>query len=276
MDYAQLLDQSTVWILDNVWNVVTALIVLVVGLFLANFVGRHAKDFLPTTRHVDQTVAPIISQLGRYGIIVVTAIIVLSQLGINTTSILAVLGAAGLAVALALQGTLANLAAGILIIWFRPFNVGEFIEAEGIQGSVVEIGLFGTRLRNYDGVFVFATNSRMWNARVINYTREATRMIETKVRIAYDASIQSGRMALLSITDDPRVLPEPKPFVFVDSLADSSVVLCLRCWVKGSEWWQTNVDMREAAKLALDEAGVEIPYNKLDLYVKEQPLKSAA
>ena len=267
MNYTEFFSQSTEWVLANAWNLATALVVLSAGFWVAGFVGRHAADFLPRTRRVDKTLAPLLSQLARYGILIVTLVIVLSQLGINTTSILAVLGAAGLAIALALQGTLQNLAAGILIIWFRPFNVGEFIEAEGILGSVVEIGLFGTRLRNYDGVFVFATNSRLWNARVINYSREKTRMIEAKVGIAYTASIQAGREALLKTAEDPRVLPDPKPFVFVDSLGDSSVVLCLRCWVKGTEWWQANVDIREAAKLALDEAGVEIPYPQLDLHI---------
>lgn len=270
MEYAQLFDSSTVWIIDNAVNVLIALAVLVVGFFLAGFVGRHAADFLPRTRAIDKTIAPLLSQVARYGIMIVTVVVVLSQFGVNTTSILAVLGAAGLAVALALQGTLSNMAAGIMMIWLRPFNVGEYIDAEGITGTVVEIGLFGTRLKTYDGIFVFAPNSRLWSARVTNYTRERTRMVETKVGIAYNADIGVARDALLEVAKDERVLKEPAPLVFVDSLGDSAVVLCLRTWVVGSEWWQANVDFREAAKVRLDAADVEIPYNKLDLYLKRQ------
>lgn len=271
MEYAQLFDTSTVWIIDNALNVLTALAILVAGFFLAGFISRHAVDFLPRTRAIDNTIAPLLTQVARYGILIVTFIVVLSQFGVDTTSILAVVGAAGLAIALAMQGTLSNMAAGIMMIWLRPFNVGEYIDAEGTTGTVIEIGLFGTRLRTYDGIFVFAPNSIIWNARVVNYTREKTRMVETKIGIAYTADIGKARDALLGVATDKRVLSEPAPFVFVDSLGDSAVVLCLRSWVKGTEWWQSNVDFREAAKLRLDAAGIEIPYNQLDLYIKEAP-----
>lgn len=276
MEYAQFLDTSTVWIIDNAVNVLIALAILAGGFFLSGVVGRHAGDFLPRTKAVDNTIAPLLSQLARYAILGVTVVIVLSQFGVNTASILAVLGAAGLAIALALQGTLSNMAAGIMMIWLRPFNVGEYIDAEGVAGTVVEIGLFGTRLRTYDGIFVFAPNSKIWSSKVVNFTREKTRMVETKVGISYGASIADARQALLKVSTDERVLSDPVPFVFVDSLGDSAVVLCLRCWVRGSEWWQSSVDFREAAKLALDEAGVEIPFNQLDLYVRELPKEPPA
>ena len=141
MEYAQLLDTSTVWIIDNALNVAVAIAVLVGGFFLAGFVGRHAGDFLPKTRAIDKTIAPLLSQVARYGIMIVTVVIVLSQFGVNTASILAVLGAAGLAIALALQGTLSNMAAGIMMIWLRPFNVGEYVDADGVAGTVLEIEL---------------------------------------------------------------------------------------------------------------------------------------
>jgi small conductance mechanosensitive channel len=195
--------------------------------------------------------------------------VVLGQFGVQTASMLAVLGAAGLAIALALQGTLSNLACGVLLVWLRPIAVGEYVDAEGIAGTVIEVGLFGTRLRTYDGIYVHASNARVWNAKIVNYTREATRMVETKVGIDYGADISKARAALLGICKDPRVLEEPAPIVFVETLGDSSVIICLRCWVGGSQHWQASVDLREAAKRALDEAGVEIPFNKLDLYVKQ-------
>ena len=269
MEYAQLMSISTVWIVDNALNVLTALIVLSVGWFLAGFVSRQVRLLLPRTRRVDETIAPILSQIVRYAIIVITVVIVLGQFGVQTASILAVLGAVGLAIALALQGTLSNIAAGVMIIWLRPFSAGEYIDGEGIAGTVVEIGLFGTRLRTYDGIFVFVPNSRLWNAKIVNYTRETNRMIETRVGIAYDADLAKARTALLSIAAaDERVLAEPEPFVFVANLGASSVDIVMRSWVRSSDWWKTNVDFQERAKLALDDVGVEIPYGKMDVYVR--------
>lgn len=269
MEYAQLMSVSTVWIVDNALNVLTALIVLTVGWFLAGFVSRHVRQLLPRTRRIDETIAPILSQIVRYAIMVITVVIVLGQFGVQTASILAVLGAVGLAIALALQGTLSNIAAGVMIIWLRPFSAGEYIDGEGIAGTVVEIGLFGTRLRTYDGIFVFVPNSRLWNAKIVNYTREPNRMIETRVGVAYDADLAKARTALLSISaNDERVLGDPAPFVFVASLGASSVDMVMRSWVKSSDWWKTNVDFQERAKLALDAAGVEIPYGKMDVYVR--------
>lgn len=271
MEVMDLWTVSSEWALANVLNLLTALAVLLGGWYLSGVLSRGSRELLPRTRRIDNTIAPLLSQVVRYGVLLVTLVIVLSQFGVQTASILAVLGAAGLAIALALQGTLSNLASGILLIWLRPFNVGEYVDAEGVAGTVVEIGLFGTRLRTYDGIFVYAPNTKIWSSRIINFTRESTRMVETKVGIAYTADIAAARAALLEVASDERVLPDPKPFVFVQSLGDSAVVLCLRSWVKGSEWWQANVDFLEQAKLRLDAAGIEIPYNKLDLYLKEMP-----
>jgi small conductance mechanosensitive channel len=275
MEVMNLWTVSSEWALDNFLNLLMALALLCLGWFLSGFLARGSRELLPKTRRIDNTIAPLISQVVRYGVLIVTLVVVLGQFGVQTASILAVLGAAGLAVALALQGTLSNLASGILLIWLRPFNVGEYVDAEGTAGTVVEVGLFGTRLRTYDGIYVFAPNTKVWSSRIVNYTRESTRMVETKIGIAYTADIAAAREALLKVAEDERVLEDPKPFVFVDALADSAVILCLRSWVKGSEWWQSNVDFREQAKLQLDAAGIEIPYNKLDLYIKEQPRPDA-
>ena len=277
MEYAQLMSVSTEWVVDNALNVMTALLVLSVGWFLAGLLSRSVRQVLPRTRRIDETIAPILSQVTRYGVIVITVVIVLGQFGVETASILAVLGAVGLAIALALQGTLSNIAAGVMIIWLRPFSAGEYIDGEGIAGTVVEIGLFGTRLRTYDGIFVFVPNSRLWNAKIVNYTREPKRMIETRVGIAYDADLARARTALLSIAaGDERVQAEPAPFVFVANLGASSVDLVMRSWVKSADWWQANVDFQERAKLALDAASVEIPYGKMDVYVRGGAQNGAA
>jgi small conductance mechanosensitive channel len=276
MDVAEMWTIASQWAFLNVPSLVMAIIVLALGWYLSGVFARGSRELLPKTQRVDTTIAPLIAQVVRYGVLVITLVIVLGQFGVQTASILAVLGAAGLAVALALQGTLTNLASGILLIWLRPFNVGEYIDADGVAGTAVEIGLFGTRLRTYDGIYVFAPNAKIWNSKIVNFTRERTRMVETKVGIAYGADIATARAALLEVATDSRVLPDPAPFVFVEALGDSAIMLCLRSWVDGSEWWQANVDFREQAKLRLDAAGIEIPYNKVDLYIKGQDLPPAA
>lgn len=268
MEYAQIITVSTEWVVENALNLLTALIALAAGWYLSRFLSRHVRTLLPHTKRIDDTIAPMISELVRYAVLVVTIVVVLGQFGVQTASILAVLGAAGLAVALALQGTLSNIAAGVMIIWLRPFNVGEYIDAESVTGTVVEIGLFGTRLRTYDGLFVFVPNGRVWNAKIINYTRERKRMVETKVGIAYDADLAKAREELLAIAGDERVLADPAPMVFVENLGASSVDLVMRSWVKSADWWQANADFRERAKLAFDKAGIEIPYGKLDVSLR--------
>jgi small conductance mechanosensitive channel len=271
MQYAQLVSLSTQWVVDNVLNLVTALVVLVIGWSLARFLSQYVSQLLQKTRRFDKTIAPLFAQLVRYGIMFITVVVVLAQFGVQTASILAVLGAVGLAIALALQGTLSNIAAGVMLLWLRPFNVGEYIDGEGIAGTVVEIGLFGTRLRTYDGLYTFAPNSRLWDAKIVNYSREPRRMIEIKIGISYGADLARARAEMLAVAAaDKRVLAEPAPFVFVASLGDSAVNLTMRCWVAGSDWWQTNVDFIERTKLALDAAGVEIPYRKVDLYLHER------
>jgi small conductance mechanosensitive channel len=268
MEYSQLLNFSTVWIADNVTRILTACLILFVGFWFAGLMSRQIRNLLPRTRRVDNTLAPLLSQIVRYGIIVVTVVISLSQFGIQTTSILAVLGAAGLAIALALQGTLSNIASGVMLIWLRPFRVGEYVDAEGTAGTIIEVGLFATELKTYDGIFIFVPNSRLWDARITNYSRQATRMVETKISIAYDSSLPKAREVLMDVAKDPRVLSEPAPMVFVAALGASSVDLVMRTWVMSPDWWRTNVDFHERAKLAFDAAGIEIPYGKLDINIR--------
>ncbi len=137
------------------------------------------------------------------------------------------------------------------------------------------VGLFATELKTYDGIFIFVPNSRLWDARITNYSRQSTRMVETKISISYDSSLPKAREVLLEVAQDPRVLSEPAPMVFVASLGASSVDLVMRSWVKSSDWWRTNVDFHERAKLAFDAAGIEIPYGKLDINIRGGSLPAA-
>jgi small conductance mechanosensitive channel len=266
---------STQWITENTLSVVTALLVFLAGWYLSGLLSRQIVHLIRRAPNMDHTVAPIVGELFRYAIIAITIVMVLGQFGVQTASILAVLGAIGLAIALALQGTLSNMAAGIMLLWLRPFNIGESIDAEGTAGTILEVGLFATRLKTYDGIFVFAPNSKLWNARITNYSRQPTRMIETPVGIAYHASIEKARIALLGIARDAKTMDDPAPSVFVASLGDSSVNLVLRVWVKKADWWETKTMLTERSKTALDAAGIEIPFNKLDVNVLSLPRDGA-
>jgi small conductance mechanosensitive channel len=279
MPFSDVFAVSGEWIAANLYRAATAFVVLALGWLAARLLSRWAEIWLHRVPGLDNTIAPLLIQVIRYGILAVTLTIVLSQFGVQTASILAVLGAAGLAIALALQGTLSNIAAGIMLLWLRPFSVGEYVDGEGVAGTVVMVSLFNTRLRTYDGVSVFVPNSRLWSAKITNFTREPTRMIETKVGISYGASIEKAREIMLKAAEDPRVLKDPAPRVYTTDLAESSVQMLMRCWVQSSDWWETKNALTEQVKLSLDAAGIEIPYNKLDINLvrtKKAPAGSQA
>jgi len=272
MPFAELFTSSNEWLVSHVYGVVTALIVLVVGWALANVLARWVSAWLHLAPGLDRTLAPFLIEVVRYAILALTITIVLGQFGVQTASILAVLGAVGLAIALALQGTLSNMAAGILLLWLRPFNVGDYIDGEGIAGTVRAVGLFGTRLRTYDGVAVFVPNAKLWNTKILNYSREKTRMIEVKIRVAYGTDIEAARAAMLAPTaDDPLILNTPVPSMFVDAINAGSMDLNMRCWTKTADWWTAKIALTERIKLALDEAGIESPQNRVEVDMLSRP-----
>ncbi len=256
------------WFTANSWGIITALIVLFVGWTLSRYAAKAINRLVQKTPKIDKTIAPLLAQLVRYGILIVTLIIVLNQFGVATNSMLAVLGAAGLAIALALQGTLSNVAAGVMLIWLRPFSVGEYIYAGNIEGTVTEIGLFSTKIRTADGLFIFTPNSNLWSSSITNEDKLPTRRLNLKIGISYDANIAKAREILLKIAkDEKRVLTDKAPIVHVDSLGDSAVVLSFRTWVKSSDFYAVRFAFNEQVKLAFDKAGIEIPYNKLDVNI---------
>lgn len=265
------------WVVSNAASFIVGILILLVGWRASGFVAHRVKLFLPRTKRIDATIAPLLSQLARYVILVLTIIVALSQFGVETTSVLAVLGAAGLAIALALQGTLANIAAGVMIIWLRPFSIDDYIDGNSLSGTVVEIGLFSTQLRTAGGVYVFVPNSQLWDAAITNYSREATRRLDIRCGIAYDADIKLARDKMMHIANnDMRVMSDPAAIVYVEDLGDSSVMMLLRCWVGTPDYWDVKFEFTEKVKLAFDEAGIEIPFNKLDINILRQPQSDKA
>jgi len=237
-----------------------ALLLLIVGLILAGWASRLVRRLLTRTRHVDDTVIPVIGTAIRYAILIVVLVAFLGQLGIQTTSLLAVLGAAGLAIGLALQGTLSNIAAGLMLLYLRPFRVGDYIETATVSGAVKEIGLFATCLESSEGIFVFAPNSEIWNKPLRNQSRNPRRMISLQISASYDADPAEVRRVLLEMAaSESRLLTPPEPQVYVDSYREDRVVYSFRAWAPTFYFAEVQRALMEAMKQRLQEAGIKIP-----------------
>ncbi len=264
MDLSQVTNLGTVtltWATQITPRLVTALIILVIGYYIAGWAARGARGLMTRANHSDMTMVPVVSAVVRYGILIIVVVAALGQLGVQTTSVLTVLGAAGLAIGLALQGTLSNIAAGIMLLWLRPFRVGDYIEIATVAGTVEEINLFHSRLRTWDGIYKFVPNSQLWNTTLTNYSRNRTRLVLIEFGIAYEDDIATGRKVLTEHAKaHPDVLDDPPVAVVPLSLGDSSVVLQLRAWSTTSRFWDTRWDLTQGGKKALEDAGITIPF----------------
>ena len=250
-----------------VTDLVTALVLLIIGLWVARKLKRMAEKGMEKSGRVDSTLRPLLGNLVFYAVMAAVLFAVLEQVGIETTGLVAALGAAGLAIGLALQGTLSNMGAGVLLLILKPLRVGEFVEGGGVSGTVEEIGLFMTRLKTGDGVFLTVPNSALSNTAIKNYSRNPTRRIDIPMGIAYDDDIPAARTLLLAqMTADGRVLSDPAPQTMVTSLADSAVIINMRCWTNTGDYWATLWDLQEKTKLALDAEGFTIPFPQTDVH----------
>lgn len=242
-------------------RLLAALAILAIGYIVARLAGDWVRRIVVGTSRIDSTLAPVASAALRYAILIFVVVAALGQLGVQTTSVLAILGAAGLAIGLALQGTLSNIAAGIMLLWLRPFKEGDYIETGSAAGTVREIGLFATRIDTYDGIYRFVPNASLWNTPVFNYTRNPSRMTDIAIGIGYGSDIDKARQVMLELArSDSRVRSDPAPDVFVDNLGDSAVVLRYRVWIDTANFWPVQRALIEEAKRRLDAAGIEIPF----------------
>jgi len=233
-----------------------AIAILVAGLIVASWISRLVRGALLRSRHVDPALKPIIAAVVRYAIVVLTLVATFDQLGFRTTSLLAVLGAAGLAIGLALQGTLSNIAAGIMLLWLRPFQVLDYIEVAGQGGAVEEIGLFGCRLRTYDGLFLFLPNSTIWNAPLKNHTRNGGRLLSIDVSMSPAVDVGRAKKALLGAVTQKEVLKEPPPSVFIENVSEKDgLVLSLTLWSTPQGAGDVERHIIEQIKLSLNALG---------------------
>jgi len=260
VDY--LVDLSESWlpvVLQYGAQVTLALLTFLFGWWLINTLTAKISSLLQR-RKVDPTLHGFIGSLASVVLKVLLLVSVASMIGVETTSFIAVIGAAGLAIGLALQGSLANFAGGVLILLFRPFRVGEWIEAQGIAGTVNSIQIFHTVLKTGDNKTVVVPNGALSNGHITNFSREPRRRADINVGIDYSSDIKLARQILLEIAEDSRVLRDPEPVVFVTGLGDSAVNLSLRVWVATGDFWPVTFAFTEQAKERLTAAGVGIPF----------------
>lgn len=247
------------WSVEFLPRVGAALLILVVGFLIARWMGRLVRGIARRAPHVDPTVVPILGTVVRYAILILVLVVALGQLGVQTASLLAVLGAAGLAIGLALQGTLQNIAAGIMLLYLRPFRSGDTIETPLVTGKVEQVGLFVTHLQTVDGLFYFVPNSALWNVPLKNHSRNPRRQISVQLRVGYDADISEVRRIMLEIAAaDQRIATDPPPQVFVDSYADAFVIVTFRAWTATPVSLDAQRAAAEEAKRRLQEAGIRI------------------
>ena len=258
---------------QTVWNQVSelavaysfrlagAIILLFVGFVVAGALERWTRAGLGRLPSFDETLRRFLSKIVRYAILILVGVTVLAQFGVQTASIIAALGAIGLAIGLALQGTLQNIAAGIMLLVLKPFRVGEYIDAGGIAGTVEEIGLFATELKAADGVYVMAPNSELWNKPVTNYSRNVLRRNDIAIGIGYDDDLDLAQKIMMDLAlADQRVIAAPVPETFVGGLGDNAVVVTLRYWTSTSDYWPVRFELTKAIKLAFDQNGISIPF----------------
>ena len=268
-----ILPRITGWLL----NLAGAFLILIVGWLAARLAGSIVRRLLARQARVDPTIKPFIVSVVRYTILIAVVLAAVAQVGVQTASILAVVGAAGLAIGLALQGTLSNVAAGVMLLALRPLRIDEYIDADGIAGTVKEVGLFNTTLYSIDGLCLFVPNAKLWGTTIKNYSRLGRRRFDIKVGVGYDADVDTARDELLTLMkSDYRVLQDPPPEVFVSDLGDSAVLMTMRAWVLSSDYLAVIADMKRAVKYALDTAGITIPFPQHVVHVTAHQAAPAA
>jgi len=250
-------------------NIVAAIVIVIIGMIAARFISNAVNKLL-VTRKIDPTVADFLSGLVRYGIIAFTLIAAMGRVGVQTASVIAALAAAGFAFALALQGSLSNLAAGVLLVTFRPFRAGEFVDLGGVMGTVLNVQIFSTTLRSADGKIVVVPNGKIIAGNIINFSREPERRNEFIIGVAYDADVDQVLKLLREVVDaEPRVLQERGVQIGLNELGASSVNFVVRCWSKAGDLQDVYWDLMKNFKRTLDVNNIGIPYPQMDVHLHQ-------
>ena len=255
------------WIVLYGLQVLGAILILVLGYIAAKIVKKIVAKLMDKAK-VEPTLTRFVASLASIGVLAFAVIAALSKAGIQTTSFIAVLGAAGLAIGLALQGSLANFAGGVMLILFKPCKAGDFIEGAGTMGTIEEVGIFTTILATPDNKTVIVPNAKLTGDNITNYTRKGTRRVDMVIGVAYDADLKQTAEVIAGVLEaDERVLAEPETTIAVCELGDSSVNFAVRPWVNATDYWGVLFDTLETVKIKLDEAGIGIPFPQRDVHL---------
>ena len=255
------------WALDIILNVFYAGIILLTAFIASSFARSRILKLSDKYEHIDKTLFHFAATLIRYIIIGFALVFVLGRFGVQTTSLVAVIGAAGLAIGLALQGTLSNIAAGVMLIAFRPFKIGQVVEIGGQIGTVVEINLFTTMLKTGDNIAIIIPNNSVWSGTIRNYSHYPTRRVDLTFGVSYSTNLKDAETILNTIIgSDERIKSDPEPFVKVGVLGASSVDFTTRCWVDADDYWGVHFDLQRAVKDAFDDNNIEIPFPTTTIY----------
>ena len=251
-------------------KIISAILIFTIGKWAVNKITSLGKKLMLKAK-VDETLVEFGESLIYFVLLLMVVLASLNALGINTTSFIAVFGAAGLAIGLALQGSLANIGAAVLIIVFRPFKVGDFVEAGGATGTVEDVNLFSTIIAPLDNRTIIVPNSSIIGGNITNYSKKPNRRVDHVFGIGYGDDLKLAKETLMAIMEeDERVLSEPAPFVGVGELGDNSVNFTFRAWVITADYWDVYFDMLEKVKLTFDEKGISIPYPQMDVHVMKE------
>lgn len=260
MNLESILEKATDFITTYGIKVIGAIVIWIIGSWVIKKMMKAARSVMSKNNY-DESLQKFLLNLASWGLKIILIIIILSQLGIETTSFAAVLAAAGLAVGLALQGSLSNFAGGVLLMIFKPIKIGDLIEAQGEMGVVKKIEIFTTKITGLSNREIIIPNGSLSNGNIINYTTEGTRRVDLVFGVGYDSDIKKTKEVLLQVlVSHPKVLKEPAPTVNVIALADSSINFAVRPWSNADDYWAVYFGITEDAKEALDKAGIEIPY----------------
>lgn len=268
------MDEINGWI-EIAWpyimNVIFAVVILVVGWIVANWVKRKIRKKGDASPNLDDTLVRLFAKIAKALIMVVVIMAILGQFGVQTASLVAVLGALGLAVGMAWQGVLADFAAGIMILVMRPFSVGDPVDIAGTSGTVEEIGLMLTKINTFDNVAIFMPNSNVWGNNIKNMAVNDNRRVDMVVGFGYDDDIDHAKETISQVlSEDDRILEDPAPQVAVSELGGSSVNVIVRPWTKKENYWSLKHDLTERIKKRFDEEGLNFPYPSQDVYLYNQ------
>jgi small conductance mechanosensitive channel len=264
--FEEAMDVITTYGLD----VIGAIVILIAGFIVSGWVRSGIEKSLKRFPRVDDTLRGFAGALGKYAVLAFAVIATLERFGVETTSFIAVLGAAGLAIGLALQGTLSNVAAGVMLLLFRPFKSGDYIDGGGVAGTVKSLTLFTTELATPDNVQIVVPNADLWGTAIKNYSFHKTRRVDFLIGIGYGDDIDKAMGIIRKLADaDPRVHADPEPFIVVGELGDSSVNLIVRLWADSPNYWALKFDMTKAIKQAFDAEDITIPFPQRDVHLHE-------